>query len=78
VNDAETFGSMAEGLEHVSNLITRYAIFENIYLHGGSAAEDQLEHAIIRLYTAILTYLSKATRYYNRNTGGSLATNLTS
>lgn len=78
MNDAETFGSMAEGLEHVSNLITRYAIFENLYLHVDSAVEDQLADAIVRLYTAILTYLSKASRYYHLNTGGSSRTNLIS
>ena len=59
---------MAEGLEHVLNLITRYAIFENLYLHVDSAIEDQLADAIVRLYTAILTYLSKASRYYHLNT----------
>ena len=78
MNDAETFGSMAEGLEHVSNLITRYAIFENLYLHVDSAVEDQLADAIVRLYTAILTYLSKASRYYSQSTGGSSRTNLMS
>ena len=46
MNDVETFGAMAEGLEHVSNLITRYAIFENLYLHIGSAVEDQLADAL--------------------------------
>src|SRR5436305_7150027 len=69
---------MAEGLEHVSNLITRYAIFENLYLQVDSDVKDQLADAIVRLYTAILTYLSKASRYYNLNTGGSSRTNLTS
>jgi len=69
---------MAEGLEHVSNLITRYDIFENLYLHVGSAVEDQLPDAIVRLYTTILTYLSKASRYYNLNTSGSSRINLTS
>ena len=46
MNDVETFGAMAEALEHVSNLITRYAIFENLYLHIGSAVEDQLADAL--------------------------------
>ena len=78
MNDVETFGSMAEGLEHVSNLITRYAIFENLYLHVGSAVEDQLADAIVGLYTAILTYLSNAKRYYTLNTGGSSRTHLAS
>jgi hypothetical protein len=69
---------MAEGLEHVSNLITRYAIFENLYLHVDSAVEGQLADAIVGLYTAILTYLSKARRYYHLNSGGLSRTNLIS
>jgi len=69
---------MAEGLERVSNLITRYAIFESLYLHLDSVVEDQLADAIARLYGAILTYLSKASRYYNLKSSGSSRTNLAS
>jgi hypothetical protein len=75
VNDVETFGKMAEGLEQVSKLITRYTIFESLYLHVGSTIEDQLADAIARLYAAILSYLSKASRYYSLNSSGSSRTN---
>ena len=61
---------MVMGLEHISNLITRYAIFENLYLHRVSAARDQLAASIVRLYATVLIYLSKASRYYDRRTYG--------
>lgn len=74
VNDVQTFGAMIEGVELVSNLITRSAILEKLYLRTTegmkAAAKDQLEQAIFELYTAVLKYLSKARRYYTRNTIG--------
>ena len=61
---------MAGGLEYVSSLIVRYAIFETLYLRHASVARQYLSDAIIRLYAAVLTYLSKARRYYAQNTAG--------
>jgi hypothetical protein len=65
-------------MELVSNLITRYAIFEKLYLRTttGSEAEVeaegkcQLTQAILKLYIAVLKYLSNARRYYGRHTAG--------
>src|SRR5579862_3048705 len=94
-NDNDTFGAMAEGVEHVSLLISRYALFEYRYLHRGlwasdlgftaqsqsrkrslhttqdhqACAADQLARALVRLYTAILMYLSQAMKYYGRSAG---------
>jgi hypothetical protein len=61
---------MVEGIEHVSNLITRYTILEKLYLrtNATAAADGQLKQSIVRLYSAVLEYLAKAARYYNRNT----------
>ena len=61
---------MVEGIEHVSNLITRYTIFESLYLRTSAtaAADDQLRQSLVKLYSAVLEYLAKAARYYNRNT----------
>jgi hypothetical protein len=70
VNDTETFGAMAEGVEFVSNLITRYTIVEQLYLQKLSTAKDQLIKAITKLYAAVLKYLSKANRFYRRNSAG--------
>jgi hypothetical protein len=67
---------MVDGIELVSNLITRYTIFEKLYLRpiAGLENEDglkgQLTQAIIKLYVAVLKYLSKARRYYGRGTAG--------
>lgn len=76
VNDVQTFGAIAEGLELISNLITRCAIMEELYLRtltgtmAKNIAESQLKQAILKLYVAILKYLSNARRYYDRNTAG--------
>jgi hypothetical protein len=70
LSDTETFGAMIVGLEYISNVITRYATFENLYLNRDSALKDQLAESIVRLYATILIYLSKASRYYDRKTGG--------
>jgi hypothetical protein len=70
VNEIQTFGAMVEGVELVSNLITRYAIFENLYLYETSTVKEQLTESVIRLYATILLYLSKASRYYDRKTSG--------
>jgi hypothetical protein len=68
VNDSQTFGAMAEGIELVSNLITRYTIAEHLYLRRPSAVQNQLVQAIVKLYSTVLTYLSKARSYYERST----------
>jgi hypothetical protein len=49
---------MFEGLEKVSSLITRYAIFENLYLvEPQTSAKAELRQALIGVYTLILRYL---------------------
>jgi hypothetical protein len=64
---------MLEGMELVSNLITRYAIFEGLYLQTTSAAKDQLSQSMVKLYAAVLKYLSNARCYYDRNTARSFS-----
>ena len=74
VNDSQTYGGMIDGVEHVSNLITRYTILESIYLGTLSnikpATHDQLQSSLTKLYVAILAYLTKARRYYDKSTVG--------
>ena len=71
LNDAQTFGAIAEGVETVSRLISHYAIFEATYLrpsgHTLSSAQKKLSEALIVLYSTILTYLAKAGRYYEES-----------
>ena len=70
LSDAQIFGAMAEGVETVSRLISRYAMFEAAYLHRSghtlSLAQQKLSEALIVLYSIILTYLAKAGRYYKQ------------
>lgn len=68
LNDSETFGAMAEGIELVSSLLPRYAMIEDRYLHDASALKGDLEESLVRLYAAVLVYLSRARRYYTMNT----------
>ena len=76
-NDVRTFGTVAEGVEAVSRLIARYAIFEAAYLHSNShtpsVTQERLSEALVVLYSAILRYLAKAGRYYNQSTAERLA-----
>lgn len=70
MNDVQTEDATTESLEHISSLITHYAMIEALYLRNSSAEVDQLIDALVRLYTAILVYLIRAKRYFSRNTGG--------
>lgn len=59
---------MYDGIEMITNLIGRYAIFEDLYLQGTSKASDLLKQAIVKLYASALTYLAEAMRYFGQNT----------
>lgn len=63
MNDKKSFEELIESLEAVSHLITRYAIFEELYLQRESAARHELEDMIVRLYAEVLTFLAKARKY---------------
>jgi hypothetical protein len=75
INDSQIFGAMVDGVECVSELITRYAILEKIYLKRDytALAKDQLSQSIIKLYAGMLRYLSKAKQYFYQNAAGSLS-----
>ncbi|CAC9892106.1 unnamed protein product [Aureobasidium pullulans] len=59
---------MAEGIELVSAMITRYAVVESLYLLEDSTLQNQLTDGITKLYVAILKYLGIAKTYYNKST----------
>jgi hypothetical protein len=69
VSDCDTFAAMAEGLESVSHVITRYAILDALYFKDHSTAGGQLREAIVRLYVAVLLYLARGSLYYSKITG---------
>jgi hypothetical protein len=60
-------GAVYDKIEMITNLIGRYAIFEDLYLRESSKASDLLKKAIIKLYASMLTYLAGAKRYYAQN-----------
>ncbi|KAL3471968.1 hypothetical protein BJX99DRAFT_262791 [Aspergillus californicus] len=71
INDTNLFGAMIQGVDAIAKMITRYAVFETIYLgvrSAPTAADEQLRSSLTRLYAAVLTFLGKALHYYNQNT----------
>ncbi|KAL8934772.1 MAG: hypothetical protein Q9216_005740 [Gyalolechia sp. 2 TL-2023] len=68
VNDVQIFSAVADGLETVSGYITRCTLYEHLYLSKPSSARAELELTLLRLYTAILTYLARARRHYDKGT----------
>ncbi|KAL9036276.1 MAG: hypothetical protein Q9180_004390 [Flavoplaca navasiana] len=78
VNDVQTFGAMAEGLETVASHITRCKKYEDVYLSPSfsSSIQADLKSHLLCHYAVILTYLATARRYYTKSTvrrlGGSV------
>ncbi|KAL9581026.1 MAG: hypothetical protein Q9212_004143 [Teloschistes hypoglaucus] len=68
VNEVQIFGAMTEGLEKISGYITRCHLYEQLFLAKPSAAQTELESALLRLYTSILLYLARARQYYAQST----------
>lgn len=75
INDSSIFGAMLQGVDAIAKMITRYAIFEGIYLasHVLTPAETQLAQSLTKLYASILVFLGKALHYYSKNTAMRLA-----
>lgn len=67
VGDIVKFDFVVEGAESIARMIARYAIFEDIYLRRTSKASKELEVALVRLYSTILTYQSKAKSYFEQS-----------
>lgn len=59
---------MINGVEKVTNIIARYAIFEDVYFRQQTSASDQLISSTIALYASILTFLAQAHAYFQENT----------
>ena len=64
VNDQHAFGSTVTDLESISRLITRYAIFEEVYLRQPSKCRSELETTLIGLYVEVLSHLAKIRQYF--------------
>lgn len=72
-NDLQTFAAVAEGLEALARLISRYSIFETAYLPSigeeVTGAQSKLGDALTTLYSDSLRYLADIGCYYERSTG---------
>ncbi|KAF4546202.1 uncharacterized protein LTHEOB_4199 [Lasiodiplodia theobromae] len=75
-NESQTFGRMLEGVEHVSFLITRYALVEHAYFSPSGGTDALMDHLsgdeksslkgdMVMMYSSILTFLAKASAYYS-------------
>jgi hypothetical protein len=68
VSDAHIFGSTIEGLETVSHLITRYAIFESVHLQRKTAAATEIEPVLTKMYAEMLVFLARSKKYFQTPT----------
>ena len=67
-SDINTFSFLVEEIERTCRMISRYAMFEEIYLCRTSSSTDELKEALTRLYASILLYLSKAKSFFEQKT----------
>ena len=67
IGDIVKFDFVVEGAESIARMLGRYAIFEEIYLYRTSKASMELENALVRLYSTILMYQSKAKRFFDQS-----------
>ena len=68
VSDIVKFEFVVEGVEAITRIISRYAIFEDLYLRNSSQPTENLKKALTGLYTAILLYLYKAKAFFQQST----------
>jgi len=71
VSDVQKFDFVVEGAERIARCISRFAIFENVYLHPSHTTTESskaLEEAMTRLYASIFVYLARAKQYYEQST----------
>jgi hypothetical protein len=68
VNDSNKLETVIEGLACIAELICRHAVTEALYLQGTSKAFEELKTAVVKLYTCVLRYLSRAKQYFEQGT----------
>lgn len=67
VSEQELYTSMLEGLEYVSEVITRSAWMETLYLSASSILRKPLQAELVKLYVVVLQFLGKARRHYSKS-----------
>lgn len=68
VNDFAKFVFVIESAASIAEMISHYAIFEELYLQSASFAVNKLKGALVQLYAVIMIYLFKAKSYFDQNT----------
>jgi hypothetical protein len=68
VVDNEAFAAMVEGLEKATKVISRYSVFEAVYLKSETAGTHQLRTSLVALYASVLTFLGESYRHFAKNT----------
>lgn len=74
VSDINKFDFVVEAAETIAHSISRFTIFERVYLHRHSsvtASVQALEEALVRLYASTFVYLARARQYFEQNTASS-------
>jgi hypothetical protein len=61
---------MLKSSEKISHLISRYAIFEHLYMGQTSAAHGELEAVLIGIYGQILIFLARAKQQFETSLVG--------
>lgn len=69
MNDIEKYGTVIEGVETVTSVVAHFSEVEKSDLIGRSNLKTQLKNGLIKLYEAVLKYLSEVQHYYSASTG---------
>ncbi len=64
VKDHDQFEAIGTGMASVTYAIRFYAEFSALYLKGQSKVVGCLKSAVVKVYSLVLKFLSKAKRYY--------------
>ena len=67
INTTKTYGSLVDGIECVSRIISRYTQIERTYIRGASKLQDDLAPSLVKLYTSTLKYLVAADEYFGQS-----------
>ena len=67
VNDMNENLAVLQGIDMITSLLYRYAVFENVYLHNEkplpAEIRGQVERVVKDVYMAVLIFLLKAREY---------------
>ncbi|KAI9730863.1 MAG: hypothetical protein M1834_005581 [Cirrosporium novae-zelandiae] len=77
VNDSQERADAIYGLEYITELVRRFAAIEYIYLQDEECTyKEELEVVVIKLYSQILEYETRAACQFDRNTALQVARNV--